>query len=256
MKFNSLTVVMTALDEEDNLEQAVNTTLETFKENSIDWELVLINDGSRDRTGQIAAKLAKDESRIKIIHHERPMGIGFCFREGIRNSSKDAITWLPGDGENDPHEIIKYLPLLEYVDIIVPFVANTKERPWARRVISRLFQLIIAVSFFTTFKYTNGNVIYKRSVFLIVENKANGFFYQTECLVRAVRSGFIYAEVPVYIKARTHGHSKAFSLRSFYLVFVEFIRLFVSANVLREEAKKGSNLSGRKHEYKYLESKN
>ena len=102
MKPNSLTVIMTALDEEGNLEHAAKNTLSTLRANKLDWELILINDGNSDSTGQIAARLAYGEPRIKIIHHKRPMGIGFCFREGARNSTKDAVTWLPGDGENDP----------------------------------------------------------------------------------------------------------------------------------------------------------
>ena len=102
-------------------------------DSGIDWEIVLVNDGSIDKTGKIAAELASKEPRIRVTHHERPRGIGYCFREGIESSSKDAITWLPGDGENDPYELLKYLPILEHVEIVIPFVLNVGIRSWGRR---------------------------------------------------------------------------------------------------------------------------
>ena len=97
----SLTVMVPALNEERNLEAAVLVIIKALDDSGIDWEIVLVNDGSTDKTGDIANELASQEPRIKVIHHQRARGVGYCFREGIKFSTKDAITWVPGDGENE-----------------------------------------------------------------------------------------------------------------------------------------------------------
>jgi glycosyltransferase involved in cell wall biosynthesis len=227
VKTPSLSVIVPALNEEMSLSSTISDLIKVLAGASIDWEIILVNDGSSDRTPSIAEQLAKDNPGVRLIHHDRPMGIGACFRDGIEKSTKEAVTWFPGDGENNPYELIKYLSLIEKVAIVVPFVVNRDVRPWARRLVSKLYLMIVNASFGTMFNYTTGNVIYRRNVFDVVKFKANGFIYQTECLVRSVRAGFTFAEVPVLLGRRNHGHSKILTFRSVMTQIFAFSRLFI-----------------------------
>jgi D-sedoheptulose 7-phosphate isomerase len=228
----SVTVVVPALNEEKNLEDAVTSIIATLENRGMDWEIILVNDGSTDSTGEIAIELASKNPRIKVLHHERPMGIGYNFREGVAISSKDAVSLLPGDGEACPYQILKWLPLLEHVDIVNPFIVNKDMRSWDWRMLAALYLLITNLSFGTTFRCITGNVIYRRGVFGVVNPEANGFFHQTECLVKAVRAGFTFAEVPVRLRGRLRGESKALSFRSFRAVVLDFLRLFIAIHIL------------------------
>jgi glycosyltransferase involved in cell wall biosynthesis len=232
-KLVSLTITVPALNEEQNLKTTLEGIVKVLGDSGIDWEIILVNDGSTDKTGDIANELASQEPRIKVIHHKQPKGIGYCFREGIQSSTKDAITWLPGDGENNPYELLKYLPILEHVDIVIPFVLNVGVRSWGRRFLSTLYIWLINLSFGTMFNYSNGTAIYRRSVFQVVKPQANGFFFPAESLIKAVRAGFIFAEVPVRLEKRLEGYSKLMSFKSLCLVIWEFIRLFYAVHILR-----------------------
>ena len=237
-QYKSVSIIVPALNEEKSLRATVQDIMNELQKNSIDGEIIIIDDGSKDNTGKIAEELsAAVGSNVKVLHHSRPMGIGCCFRDGISHADKEAITWLPGDGENDPYEIIKYLPLLQHVDIVNPFVINRGERSFLRRTLSKTYLLIVNAIFRTSFHYTNGTVLYRRSVFEKIRNISNGFFYQTECLIRAVRAGFIYAEVPILLKKRSQGRSKALSMKSTYNLFREFLKLFVEIYVQGRRAK-------------------
>lgn len=227
----SLTVVVPALNEEKNIEEAIAGLTAALNSKGIEWEIILVNDGSTDLTPYIAADLAGEEPRIRVINHRRTMGIGRCFLDGIKASTKDAVTWFPGDGENDPDELIKYFHLLEYVDIVVPFVINKEVRGWSRRFVSRLYLWIVNLLFGTMFNYTTGNVIYRRNVFETITPKARGFTYQTECLVRAVRAGFTFAEVPVLLGKRAHGRSKILTFKSILKGIREIALLFVEVHI-------------------------
>jgi glycosyltransferase involved in cell wall biosynthesis len=228
----SVSVIVPALNEENNIEGAINNIIEAFEEFDLDWEIVIVNDGSTDGTGARADKFAASNPRIKVLHHTHPMGIGRAFLDGVKSASKFAVTWLPGDGENDAREILKYVPLIQHVDVVVPFVINTGVRSLFRRLLSTTYLWIINLSFGTNFNYTNGTVIYRRHIFERIAPRADSFFFQAECLITAIRAGMIFAEVPVSLQQRTSGKSKAVSLRSLFRVIRDFIRLFIAVHIL------------------------
>lgn len=240
LKDISLTVIVPGLNEEKCARPAVEEVIAALRKTVLNWDIIFINDGSTDRTGEIAEELAEQEDRIKVIHHDRPRGVGYSLMEGIRASSKTVVTWVPADGENDPYELLKYLPLIEYVDIVIPFVIKRarKVRPLHRRVLSAIYLTIINTTFGTRFNYTNGNIIYRRSVFEVVSPRSNGFLVHAECLVRAIRAGFIFAEVPVTLKNRLEGISKAILFKAVYKVVREYFSLLLSMYVLREKGGK------------------
>ena len=73
----------------------------------------------------------KKDSRVRLINHNTPQGIGASFWDGVDNASGDMVTMLPGDNENDPWEILRYIKLLEQVDMIIPFVFNKRCVPYS-----------------------------------------------------------------------------------------------------------------------------
>ena len=229
----SLTIVVPAYNEKDNIKGTITNLIKILHDCNVDWELILVDDGSMDETGSICDLLAKENMQIKVIHHDCNMGIGRCFRDGVKAATKDVITWIPADGENDFSELFKYFLLLEHVDIIVPYVVNIGVRSWGRRLLSAVYLWIINLSFGTMFNYTNGNIIYKRKVLEGIKPDSRGFFFQSECLIRAIRAGFIFAEVPVRLKERKRGLSKALTTKSFYLVMGEFIKFFFAVHIFR-----------------------
>jgi dolichol-phosphate mannosyltransferase len=231
-RINSLSIIVPALNEEPNVADAVNSIVDALDQAQTDWEIILVDDGSNDATGSIADAIAAVNSRIRVIHHAKPMGIGYCFREGASCATKEAVTFLPGDGENDPVEIIKHLPLLEHVDMVVPYVVNKDARSKARQALSGLYLRIINVSFSANFKYANGNVLYNRRIFDAVKSKSNSFFFTTEYLMRATRAGFTFSQVPILIRKRLQGESKALTIASLRTLSKEYMRLFWALRIV------------------------
>jgi glycosyltransferase involved in cell wall biosynthesis len=180
-----------------------------FKFFSIDGELVIVNDGSSDRTGAIAEELAARYDCIRVVHHVAPQGIGSAFRDGLSAASGELVVYIPGDGENDAAEILRYIPLMETVDIVIPYGSNPEVRSWRRRFISSAYHFIMTKTFSVPVKYLNGNVIYRRAILDGVPFRNNGFFYQAELLIKVLRRRYLYAEVPYLQKVRLGGKSKS-----------------------------------------------
>ncbi|MCX6348340.1 MAG: glycosyltransferase family 2 protein [Candidatus Aureabacteria bacterium] len=223
-----LSIIMPALNEEGDIESALRRTLESFVRFGVRGEVVVVNDGSTDSTPRrVEEMMAKEgKGRVRMIRHETPRGVGASFRDGLREAKGEVVAFMPGDDENDPSEIIRYLPLMKEVDLVVPFVFNRSVRAPARNLLSLLYRTIVNLSFGVNFNYTNGTVLYRRSLLAARPNTSDGFFFQTENVVRAARKGYLCAEVPYRLDARRGGGSKAVSWKSLQAVSRDFLRLF------------------------------
>jgi glycosyltransferase involved in cell wall biosynthesis len=220
-----VSVVITALNEERNVLAAIDSAFKAFKDYGINGEVVFINDGSTDSTGRVVAQKYGADPRLQSITHEAPHGVGGSFWEGVDIARGEAVCWLPGDNESDPWEIMRYYPLLEHVDMVIPFIFNTAVRPASRRFISQLYVQIINHTFGTSFNYTNATILYRKSIFRMLPSRVSSFFFQTDALVRLVKAGCLYAEVPARLGVRDAGESKALSLKSFRKVAGAYLRL-------------------------------
>ncbi len=235
---------MPALNEEENIASAVEHTLSAFSAHGLNGEIVVVNDGSIDRTPQIVEEISRRDGgeRIRMVHHQTPQGLGTAFRDGVEEARGEAVAFMPGDDENDPGEIMRYYGLLSQVDMVVPFVYNKEVRPKVRNLISVVFRSLVNVTFGVNFNYTNGTVLYRRAILASAPNRSSGFFFQTENVVRAVWSGYLFAEVPYRLAVRAGGESKALSLRSLkqvtgdYLVLIREIYISPGLKVVRQPA--------------------
>jgi len=218
---------MPALNEEANIASALSRSLGAFDDAGLRGEVVVINDGSTDRTVALVetAAAADGRNRVVLLNHDVPRGIGASFRDGVRAARGEVVAMMPGDDENDPSEILRYLPLMEQVDLVVPFVFNREVRPRSRNLLSTLYRTIVNLSFGLNFTYTNGTVLYRRPILSGSENTSDGFFFQTENIVRLARRGYLYAEVPYRLDIRREGESKAVSFRSLTQVMKDYLRL-------------------------------
>jgi glycosyltransferase involved in cell wall biosynthesis len=228
--FYKISVIMPALNEESNIGMAVEDVASVFKRIGCSGEIIIVNDGSADKTEAVSRELMNKYPFIRMICHDRPQGIGASFWEGVAEAKGELVTMFPGDGENDSYEILRYLHLMDQVDIIVPFIYNKQARSWQRRLISKIYKAIINISFRLLLNYMNGTVVYRRSVLQTLTLKNKGFFYQAELLIGAIRKGYLYAEVPCAIKKRAVGKSKALTLKSFFRVAWGYLSALVSVN--------------------------
>lgn len=220
-----LTVVMPALNEEKDIASAISNTIKAFKDFNINGEIIVVNDGSRDNTEKIVNSIIQKEKRVRLLKHEAPKGIGASFWEGVDNARGDIIVMLPGDNENDPWEILRYYKMLEHVDIVIPFVYNKRVRSLFRNILSYLYRFIINTTFLVNFNYTNGTILYRKSMLKELDYRSNSFFFQTDILIRTVEKGYLFAEVPYRIDLRKEGISKAVTFPSLFKVMKGYLRL-------------------------------
>lgn len=221
-----VTIIMPALNEEKNIASAIDDTLAAFKEYNINGEVLVINDGSTDSTPElIKRKMEELPAKVRMLTHTRPQGIGSSFWDGVDDARGDVVCMLPGDNENLPGEILRYARFLEDVDLVIPFVFNREVRSRLRNFMSRNYLRVINCTFWTSLNYTTGTVLYKRSLLKEIPTRRMGFFFQTDILIRLVKHGYLYAEVPYRLRGRKGGKSKAVRLRSVGDIIMGYTKL-------------------------------
>lgn len=221
-----ISFIMPALNEEKNIAQAIANGIRSFDTFGLNGEIVVINDGSTDRTAALVKQAIEQyKDRVRLIVHEKPCGLGASFWEGVDTARGESVVLMPGDNENDPDEILRYHKLLQHVDLVIPFVYNKQVRSLLRNFLSLAYRFIINTTFFVYFNYTNGTVLYRKSVLQTLTHRSRGFFFQTDILIRLVKSGYLFAEVPYRLNLRKEGLSKAVSFPSFIQVVKGYLRL-------------------------------
>lgn len=231
-----VTIIMPALNEEKNITAAIDDTLSAFKELGINGEVLVINDGSTDSTPQLVKrKMQEFPDKVRILNHTMPLGIGKSFWDGVDDAKGEIVCILPGDNENLPGEILRYARLLEDVDLIIPFVFNKEVRSKLRNIMSRNYHRCINFTFSTSLNYTTGTVLYRKSLLKELPMRRMGFFFQTDILIRLVKRGYLYAEVPYRLRERKEGKSKAMRLRSAGDIIKGFFRLIKDINFKGEK---------------------
>ena len=184
-----------------------------------DFELIIINDGSQDRTGAIAEQLAAANPHIRVFHHQENKGLGYSYREGIQLATKEYIGWIPGDcgGLTSEDDLAHLLEPVGRADMVLIYLLS-ENRSWQRQLISRTYTEILNLLFGLRLKYYNGANIYKRELLKQVTMTSKGYGLFAEILIQMVKSGHDYIEVGMHNEEQVRGNSKAFQLKNWIRV--------------------------------------
>jgi len=230
----SVSIVIPAYNEEKNLASTVSLSLERLEKNSIsDFEILIFDDNSTDNTGKIADGLAEKYQQIKVIHNPKNMNLGYNITKGFELATKEYCGFIPGDNETDPEILDTVFQNLGKADIIMPYIQNPEARPWGRRILSKTYVLIINIAFDLHMKYYNGPCYFKTEMVKMVPVSTHGFAYMTEILVKLLKSGASFIEVPMINRKRERGATKAFRIKNIISVFKTFLTLFYEVQILR-----------------------
>lgn len=196
-----------AFNEEDNIERAVLTAAEMLSSITDNYEALVVDDASTDRTREIVESLVNGNSHIRIITHEKNTRLGGAMRTGFYRSSKDLVIYCDADNPVDVWDFKRSLPLLKEYDVIIGYRLN-REKNLKRKIYSVVYNYITGVLF--GFKAEDINFSFKlvkRKVLNRIDIRSTGGFIDAELVVEALRCGSRICQVGVQYYPRTAGNS-------------------------------------------------
>ena len=205
-KLDQLSVFFPAYNEEENVPIVVEKALEILPQVADEYEVIIVNDGSQDRTGEVAEELAGAHPRVRVIHHERNQGYGAALRTGFRAARTPWVAFTDSDGQFDFADIERFLPFTESADLILGYRLQRADSA-IRRITTFGWALIPRLLLGLDVKdYSCGFKLIKKSVIEAVEPlQGEEKVYQIELLVKAKRKGFRFVEVGVHHYPREFG---------------------------------------------------
>lgn len=204
-----ISVILPALNEELNIEELVSEIRDYFKTRDIQYEIVIVNDGSTDGTGGIADRLSQDDSNISVIHHSVNRGYGRSLRDGLQAGKYDYLFYTDADRQFKITSLDKFLPYIKdgTFDMVIGYRVDRQDT-LLRKFLAWCFNKIVSTLFSLDVKDIDCSFkLFKKESYMKLELTSNDFLIDTEILVRANLHKFNFTQVGVKHYPRTQGES-------------------------------------------------
>lgn len=202
----SLSVFFPAYNEEANIETSVKQAEVVLKSLVKTYELIIVDDGSRDRTGEIADRLAKTNPHIRVVHHHPNKGYGAAVWSGIRAARYDYVFFTDADLQFDLADLAKLLDHVPQYQAVLGYRAVRRDPP-LRRLNARGWNILNRVLFGLKVRDIDcAFKLFKRDRLTNLAVKSQGAMLSAELLIRLQRQGVAFKEVPVTHLPRAAGN--------------------------------------------------
>lgn len=230
-KLKELSVFFPAYNEEAHIEETVEKALKVLPKVAAKYEVLVVNDGSKDKTGEVVERLMKKYKELRLITHNPNGGYGEALKTGIYNSKYEWITFTDADGQFDFAEVVNFVDKQQETnaDMVIGFY---KKRQVSKTKIftSKVWEYLIWIMFGLKVKDIDcGFKFFNKSVVANVpklESK-RGAFISSEFLIKAQKAGFKIIEIPITHYPRVSGVGTGRNLNVIINSFVDLFKLWI-----------------------------
>jgi glycosyltransferase involved in cell wall biosynthesis len=232
-KPHSISVFFPCFNEQAAVESLTRKTVSVLQKLTDDFEVIIVNDGSRDDTAAIADRLAKEIPQVRAVHHPRNLGYGFALRSGFKAATKELVFYTDGDSQFNIEELADILPLIDQCDIVSCYRLNRQEG-LVRKINAFCWTRLVCFLFGMKLRDIDcAFKLYRRRIFDDMNLISTGALIDTEVLARAVRKGCTIVQRGVRHYPRVAGRPTGANIRVIIRAFRELFRLY---NIIRSGA--------------------
>jgi glycosyltransferase involved in cell wall biosynthesis len=215
-------------NEEGNIEQVVASAVAVLPALADRYEVIVVNDGGRDRTGEIADRLAAANPHIRVVHHPVNRGYGAALRSGFEAARYPLVAFADGDNQFDLRELSALLQAINGVDVAIGY-RITRRDPAFRRLYSFLYNGLARILFGITARDANcAFKLYRRELLdrLLPQLQSTGALINVEMLARAQKLGARITEIGVHHYPRETGQPTGGNPAVIFRAFKELLELW------------------------------
>ena len=224
-RLSSISVVLPAHNEEGNIEAVVRRSLEVLPTIADRFEILVVDDGSKDRTGEIADRLESEGSRVRALHHPRNLGYGNAWRTGIEAATSDWIFFMDSDRQFDIEEIAKLAAQAGDADIVAGYRIRRRD-PYYRFLVGSCFNILVTLLFDVHLRDIDcGFKMFRSYLLKPMELESPGALINTEIHAKANLVRARVVEVGINHFPRQVGRQSGTKVRVMASAVAEIIRL-------------------------------
>lgn len=237
MRTYSLTIAIPAYNEASSLERVLTSALRAAQKYANEYEVLVVDDGSTDDTGAIAARFARSNSHIRIIRHPGNLGFSGAIKSCYTKSKMELIFLLPADGQIDAMDVGIFLKKIDDADVVVGYRTNNPE-PITRKINSFVFHTLYRLLFGVRLKEISTSILWRKSALdhIDITAKPRSALIEPEVVYKAWAAGLRFAHVPIPYYPRTGGKPKGANPLMIIMTLKELLRLWWEMRVRRQGA--------------------
>lgn len=225
----SISIVFPMYNEEAYIHRAVRAAREILSEVTPDYEVIIVDDASTDRTGCLADEIARSDGRIKVVHNERNRKLGGTLRAGYAAATKELVLYTDADLPFDLQELGRAVRLLDYqeADLLAAYRFERTSEGFIRTLYSFVYNLLVRVLFGLAVRDVNFSFkLFRRSLLERFPLRSEGSFIDAELLIRAKKVGAHIIQIGVDYFPRSRGISTLSSPGVVATILREMVLLF------------------------------
>lgn len=230
----TISIIIPVYNEESHIPSILTHIKNILSETMLDYELIVINDGSTDNTEPVLVEEQKLDKRVKVLSYGQNKGKGHAVKMGVLNSRGDVVCFLDGDLDISPSEIKNYIKELEGCDLVIASKTHPLSvitAPFIRKMLSKMFSMLVRLAVGINIKDTqsglkigNGNALRKIFNVMLVKRYA----FDVEMLAIASRLNLKIKESPIKITL-----SSSFKLREIVNMFIDVLGVSYRLRIIR-----------------------
>jgi glycosyltransferase involved in cell wall biosynthesis len=224
----SLSFFFPAYNEEQTVEAVVREAQQKLPRFADDLEIIVVDDGSRDHTGEIADRLAAEDPRVRAVHHKPNRGYGGAVRSGLASATKRYVFFTDGDLQFDLDDLERLVPRLERAPVVVGYREKRADPP-KRLFIAWVYNTLIRIMFLAPFRDVDcAFKLFDREVFTRVplsRVRSDGAFFSPELLLVLRAAGERIEQVGVRHFPRRFGEEKGATVKVVLRAIRDLLRL-------------------------------
>lgn len=203
-----LSVFFPAYYDEGNIGKVVESAVKVLEELKLkDYEVVVIEDGSPDKTGEVADAMAAKYEKVRVIHHEKNMGYGATLKDGFTSAKLDYVFYTDGDNQFDLNELKRFVALVPFADMIVGY-RKKKQYSLYRKFTSLSYNYLLKLIFGLDYWDIDcAFKLFRRDLFDKITINSVDAFIDAEIMLKAKLLGYTSIEMGVTHLPRVDGVS-------------------------------------------------
>ncbi len=217
---------MPAYNEEENLAWVLPLLVEHLDRAALTFEIVVIDDGSLDRTAQVVREFARQRTEVRLERHERNLGPGSGIPTGLRVAQGEYAVFVPADLAIEPEDLIRMIHAGPGWDVVVGIRSDRRDYTLPRKLVSYVNVFLIRLLFGLRLRQFNYLHLYRRAIFERIWPETRGVFLTAEVLVKARDAGMSIREFEARYVPRTRGQATCGNSRVVLLTVRDLFRFW------------------------------
>jgi glycosyltransferase involved in cell wall biosynthesis len=198
--------------DESTVRRVTEKAIAVLKEIAEEYEVIIVDDGSPDRAGELADELAAEYPCVTVVHHPRNLGYGAAIKSGLARARFEWICFTDGDDEYDVFDLHKLIALKDFYDLVITF-RYVKAYSSRRQLISWVYNSVLRVLFRTQYRdISTGLRLVRKSLIDQITCESNSPFIGAEITIKSMLKGYRVGEVGIQTFPREFGEGASTSL--------------------------------------------